>query len=156
MKELIEYRAKLLEKLSETAREFRTACLAVKDPAAPLDGGWSVHQIAVHTRAVEKLVYGWRARQTAIEDNPNFPNFDGDAYMAENYDPQEPLAQVLNDFVESAEALAAWLRTLPTEAWSRLSRHARLGGGLTLQSWVERSLAHIEEHLETVKKQPLK
>jgi hypothetical protein len=27
-----------------------------------------------------------------------------------------------------------------------------MGEDLTLQSWVERSLAHIEEHLETLKK----
>jgi hypothetical protein len=27
-----------------------------------------------------------------------------------------------------------------------------LGRGLTLQSWVEKDLAHIREHLETLKK----
>jgi len=44
------------------------------------------------------------------------------------------------------------LRTLPMKGWSRVSRHTTLGAGLTLQSWVEKDLAHIEEHLETVKK----
>jgi len=34
-----------------------------------------------------------------------------------------------------------------------VSRHTTLGSGLTLQSWVEKDLAHIEEHLETVRKQ---
>jgi hypothetical protein len=40
---------------------------------------------------------------------------------------------------------------LPQEGWSRTSRHASLGGDLTLQLWVERSLAHLEEHLAALK-----
>jgi len=44
------------------------------------------------------------------------------------------------------------LRQLPTEAWSRVSCHEKLGENLTLQLWVERALAHVEEHLETVRK----
>jgi hypothetical protein len=124
----------------------------VKDPYS-VEDGWSVHQIAVHARDVDRLVYGSRVRRTAVEDNPDFPNFDGNAYLAENYDPGEPLTDILNGFVESTKALTELLQTLPAEAWSRTSRHATLGSGLTLQGWVEKNLAHIEEHLETVKKQ---
>ncbi|HMB23687.1 MAG: DinB family protein [Chloroflexota bacterium] len=154
MKELVEYRIELMKRLLEAANEFRTACLKVEDPHAPLsDDGWSVHQIAVHTRDVDRLVYGSRVRRTAVEDNPEFSNFDGNAHLAENYDAGESLATVADDLIKSTQALVELLQTLPTEAWSRLSHHAVLGGGLTLQSWVEKDLAHIEEHLETVKKQ---
>jgi hypothetical protein len=152
MNELLEYRMNLMERLGSAANEFRAASLAVQDPYAPLEeGGWNTHQIAVHTRDVDKLVYGLRARRTAMEDNPEFPNFDGDAYMAENYDATESLSGLLNGFVASVEALVELLRALPVEGWSRQSRHATLGKGFTLQTWVERNLAHIEEHLETVK-----
>ena len=71
--------------------------------------------------------------------------------MAENYDATESLGGLLNGFVESVEALIELLRALPVEAWSRESRHATLGSGFTLQTWVERDLAHIQEHLESVK-----
>jgi hypothetical protein len=153
MKELTEYRANLIDKLVATASDFRAACLAVKDPYAALEeDGWNAHQVAVHTRDVDKLVYGLRARRTALEDNPDFQNFDGDAYMAENYDPTESLSELLNGFVANIEALIELLAALPVEAWSRESRHATLGSGFTLQTWVERDLAHIQEHLETVKK----
>ena len=50
MKELLEYRTKLINRLVDVAHEFRDACLATKDASVSLDGGWSVHQIAVHTR----------------------------------------------------------------------------------------------------------
>ena len=154
MKELEEYRMSLIKGLEEAANAFRTECLAVKDPYAPLEeGGWNIHQIAVHTRDVDKLIYGLRARRTAMEDNPEFPNFDGEAYMAKHYDARESLSELLNGFVESVEALIELLRALPAKGWSRVSSHSTLGSGLTLQTWVEKNLAHIEEHLATVKKQ---
>ncbi len=151
MKELTEYRARLLERLAASAEEFRGACLAVPDPFAPIDGGWNVHQIAVHTRDVHRLVYGLRVRRTAEEDNPEFENFDGDAYMEEHYDAGERLSELLDEFTADVNALVEMLKKLPTEAWSRESRHATLGSGFTLQRWVERDLAHIEEHLKTVR-----
>jgi len=58
-------------------------------------GGWNVHPLAAHTRDVDKLVYGMRARRTLEEDNPLFENFDGDAYMAEHYDAQAIPQKVL-------------------------------------------------------------
>lgn len=153
MKELNEYRTKLLGRLVSAAAEFRDACLAAPDAFTPLDeSGWNAHQVAVHTRDVNRLVYGLRARRTAEEETPEFPNFDGDAYMAENYNAGEPLSEILDGLFEEVETLAGMLRELPAEAWSRESRHATLGGGFTLQTWVERDLAHIEEHLETVRK----
>jgi DinB family protein len=154
MKELEEYRGRLLKRLEQAAKEFRGECLSVKDPYAPVEAGnWNVHQIATHTRDVDQLIYGLRARRTASEDNPVFPNFDGEAYMAQHYDARESLSELLNGFVESVEAFVEWLRSLPPGGWSRVSSHSTLGRGLTLQTWVEKDLAHIEEHLEAVKKQ---
>jgi len=152
VKELLEYRASLIDRLVKTTHEFRVACLAENDIFASLHGGWHIHQIAMHTRDVDKLVYGLRARRTITESNPEFPSFDGDAYMQEHYSSSEPLNKILDELVESVEELAQVLRGLSSEAWSRESRHATLGGGFTLQTWVERDLAHIEEHLRTIKR----
>lgn len=151
MKELEEYRTNLIQRLVQDARQFRSKALAVKDAYAPIDDGWNVHQIAAHTRDVDQLVYGWRTRRTAIEANPEFPSFHGDAYMAEHYSEREPLTQIVDQLVQNVESLAEVLRALPIEAWSRESRHVTLGSGITLQSWVERDLAHIDEHLETIR-----
>jgi hypothetical protein len=153
MKELLEYRRSLVDRLISSANEFRAACLKVQDIYTPLDqGGWNVHQIAAHVRDIDQLVYGTRARRTVVESNPVFSNFDGNAYMAEHYSAIEPLEEILDGFVNNVEALAQLLSDLPNAAWSRESRHATLGHGFTLQSWVERDLAHIEEHIKTVKK----
>jgi len=151
MKELNEYRAQLLERLVSVTKEFRKTCLAEPNPFSPLEeGGWSIHQVATHTRDVHVMVYRFRAQRTAQEENPLFQNFDGEAYMAEHYDPNEPLKPMLDGLVASVQAFVLILERLPVEAWSRESRHATLGGGFTLQSWVERDLAHIEEHLKAI------
>jgi hypothetical protein len=152
MKELIEYRSKLIARLVEASQEIRNACLAIADVAMPLEaGGWTVHQIAAHIRDVDKLVYGSRVRRTVTEHNPEFQNFDGEEYMAEHYSKSEPLAEILGGLVEQVQDLAEELRALPAEAWARESSHVTLGRGLTLQNWVEKDLAHIEEHLEAVR-----
>ena len=152
MKEVIEYRTRLIARLVTAAHEFRAACLAVQDVTMPLAAdGWTVHQIAAHTRDVDKLVYGMRTRRTAVEDNPEFQNFDGEQYMAEHYSKSEPLVEILDGLVEQVESLAEELRTLPLDAWARGSSHVMLGRNLTLQVWVEKDLAHIEEHLQAVR-----
>ena len=153
MNELQEYRKELMDNLEESAREFRDVCLSVKNPYSPIEeGGWNVHQLAAHTRDVDVLVYGMRARRTLQEDNPQFENFDGDAYMAEHYDAQENLVSMLDGFVLNVLSLVNALRGLPSEAWGRPSCHLIQGSGMTLQTWVERDLGHIKEHLESVKK----
>ncbi len=152
MKELMEYRTSLINRLVKVAHNFRAECLAVQDAFAPFHpGGWNTHQIAAHTRDVDELAYGLRARRTAEEEDPEFQNFDGEAYMAEQYSASEPLDTILNELVGSVENLAEKLRTLSAESWSRVSHHAMLGRGLTLQSWVEKDLAHIEEHLRSIR-----
>lgn len=152
MKELLEYRKNLIDRLVQVAHEFRKESLAVADPYASLNGGWSVHQIATHTRDVDQLVYGRRARRTVAETNPEFPNFDGEAFMAGQYSADTPIHEILDTFVNNVETMAQMLRGLPMEAWSRESRHVTFGRGFTLQTWVERDLAHITEHLEAVRK----
>lgn len=153
MNELLEYRRHLLERIMSAAEEFNAACSSVRNQSAPLEeGGWNVHQLAVHVRDVNALVYGMRICRTVEEENPEFQNFDSDSWMVEHYKPDEPIVIVLDELINNVSTQVEWLRGLPDEAWSRESRHTVYGGRFTMQTWVERSLAHIEEHLETVKK----
>ncbi|MEP6895757.1 MAG: DinB family protein, partial [Chloroflexota bacterium] len=132
MKELTEYRTLLLNKLTTTAKDFQAACLAVTDPFASLEAGsWNIHQLAAHTRDVHQLVYGLRAQRTALEDNPEFESFDGDAYTREHYSADESLQNILDGLVQNMDELVVTFRDLPDEAWSRVSRHAKLGSGFT-------------------------
>jgi len=153
MKQLLEYRSKLIDRLEAATNEFHSACLASQDARRNTDeASWNIHQLAVHTRDTDKLVYGPRIRRTVEEDNPVFENFDADEQMSATYNPDEPLASILDELSASVKKTVSMLRELPPEAWSRISSHEIYGGGFTLQTWVERGLAHIQEHLDTVNK----
>ena len=147
----MEYRTRLVARLAEAAREFRSACEA-GIPERHVEGDWSLHQIAAHVRDVDRSVYGDRARRTLAEEDPFFNRFDADNWMAGNYRQAEPLKGILEEFIANLDDLCRILNEAPASAWARVSRHETMGEGLTLQLWVERSLAHIEEHLQTITK----
>ena len=151
MEQILEYRQRLLARYETAACEFREAVATATSSTHPRKAdGWSIHQIAVHTRDVEKMVYGLRFRRTLEEDNPLFENFDGDVWMDEHYQADEPMEIILDELVDSVQEAVTRLRGVALEAWTRPSRHATYGGGFTVQTWVERALAHIEEHLKSV------
>ncbi len=151
MKELIEYRKRLVERLAEAAHEFYSAYEAA-DPSRLVEGEWTLHQVAAHVRDIDRAVYNARAQRTLQEDTPLFESVDPDDWMARNYDGNEPLKNILHEFKSNVEALCNLLNEMPDEAWARDSRHETLGDELTLQLWVERSLAHIQEHLDAIRK----
>ena len=72
MKELLEYREKLIRRFGEAAQEFRVACEAVNNPFEKIEDGWTLHQIVSHVRDTEKVVYSERIYQTLNGDNPEF------------------------------------------------------------------------------------
>lgn len=152
MKELMEYRDKMVARLREASAEFCEACRSFKDPYAKAEGEWTAHQIAFHVRGIDREVYGMRILRTLNDENPLFNNFDPEGWMAANYNRDEPMGGILDEFWTRMAEITDTLRRAPREAWSRPSQHEALGKDLTLQLWVERSLAHVEEHLAALKK----
>jgi hypothetical protein len=147
MEELLEYRQRMLNKLAEAPGLVEAAILRTKDQTQPLEaGGWNIHQVVAHMRDVNQHVYLPRLHRIIDEENPIFENFDGEAWMAEHYQPREPISKLVSGFKEQCRSSADWLRSLPLEAWNRPGRHASFGKH-SLQWWVERTLAHISEHL---------
>src|SRR5688572_18526896 len=105
MKELLEYREKLMARLAQATKEFCEICQTFENPFEKVDGDWNVHQIASHTRDVEKLIYGERVHKTLNKDTPHFKSFNADAWMAEHYDKDESLNKILIDFDSSVSEL---------------------------------------------------
>src|SRR4051812_48246668 len=95
---VVDYRARLLEKLLESTDMFCAACRAVKNPHKPFDEhGWSIHRLAHHVRDVDVQSYGMRARRTLTEQYPSFPKFDADTWASEHYDAHEALENILSE-----------------------------------------------------------
>jgi len=149
--ELYAYRNKLLSRTLAATKEFCSLCCQIRDPFKPLTpDDWSTHQMAVHVRDVDRQVYGARLRRAVAEDHPVFKNFDGLAWLAEHYSQEEPLEDILKEFQDSIHGLVGWLSSLSPADWSRTTRH-EVYGEFAMQAWAERGLAHIEEHIRSIK-----
>lgn len=148
MEELLEYRQRMLEQLVEAPRRLEKS-LGEKDDLyqflQPAD--WNAHQVIVHMRDVNQQVYLPRLARIVNEENPTFENFDGDAWMETHYMADEPAGKILKDFSNGCQNTFNIVKDLPSAGWNRPGTHPTLGKH-TLQWWLERTLAHISEHLE--------
>jgi hypothetical protein len=147
MEELLEYRQRMVKKIAKAPELVDAAILRIKHQTISLESdGWNIHQVVAHMRDVNKHVYLPRLHRIIDEEDPMFENFDGEAWMAEHYQPQEPIHKLAAEFGEQCRSSADWLNSLPHEAWNRPGRHPAFGKH-SLQWWAERTLAHIDEHL---------
>jgi hypothetical protein len=147
MEELLEYRQRMINKIDSAPELVDAAILRIKDPTQPLEAdGWNIHQVVAHMRDVNQHVYLLRLHRIIDEENPMFEDFNGDAWMAEHYQPHEPIQKLASEFKEQCSTSVDWLKNLPHEDWNRPGRHPSFGKH-SLQWWVERTLAHISEHL---------
>lgn len=150
MKELMEYREKLIARLSEATKEFCETCESLGESKKIADGQ-TVHQIAFLVRDINQHLFGVRIHETLEEENPLFKDFDPDQWMQTHYREEEPLSEILDALSTNVQNICKLLNGMPQAGWSRLSHHELLGNELTLQLWVERDLAFIEEQLKTLK-----
>ena len=98
MEELLEYRQRMINKIAKAPELIETAILRITDHTQPLEaGGWNIHQVIAHMRDVNQHVYLPRLHRIIDEENPMFENFDGDAWMAEHYQPLEPIGKLSSE-----------------------------------------------------------
>ena len=149
MQELWAYRERLLGRHAEQVLELRRAletfpAKRLTEPAP--DGGWSAHRLVAHVRDVEIQAYIPRVHRLLAEVDPLLADFEAEAFTAEHYDPAEPVGQMVDDIDRARRGLRAELPIDKAQAWSRTGRHPALGVR-SVQAWVERAVAHFDEHL---------
>jgi len=115
-------------------------------PAAP--GKWSVREILCHLADCE-LVFGFRLRQTAAEENPTIQPFDQD-HWALTY-PKMDASQSLSVFSALRDWNLAFIRALGLAALSRKTTHPERGT-MTFQTILETMGGHDVNHLKQVEK----
>jgi hypothetical protein len=149
MDELYDYRQRLLERYAAIPGEFasRLASLSQEARYRPLEpGGLNLHQVIAHLRDVEAQAFLPRLERILSEEVPLLSNFNQDAWMKSYYRAGEPLEAILAEFKGLRSRECGRLKNMPQNGWNRVGRHP-VWGVRTLQWWVERSLAHNEEHL---------
>lgn len=145
---LEDYRRELLGRYLGQVDDYRShvsglTASAVRTAIKP--GEWSPHQLIFHVRAVDQQAYGPRLEQILREDQPTLSDFDESEWMAAHYDPDETPAAILDGWASVRRRYADLLADVPPPGWSRIGRQS-YWGERTLQWWVERAIAHAEDH----------
>ena len=145
---LDDYRRRLLECYRSQPAAYRERLrhsngASLQAPIKP--GEWSAHQLIFHVRAADEQAYGPRLLRILREDRPQLENYDEVAWMADHYDPSEAAEAILDRWQAARQAWAGILESAPPGAWSRAGLHP-FYGERTLQWWLERAVAHGEDH----------
>jgi hypothetical protein len=153
MQDLLDYRARLVERFGRQPSEFAQAIAALPEAEWWLrrgPDGRTVHALMAHTRDLEALAYLPRLRRILREDDPALPAFASHRWSEADYDATEPMEALLADFARAREEEVALVRDLAPAGWSRCGFHPPTGRR-TAQWWVERALAHGREHLADIR-----
>jgi hypothetical protein len=145
----LRYRDGLIARLRASGDDVVWCAELVPSPGvewAP-DGEWSALQILTHLRDVEYGIQIARVQAAVLEDNPEFPPFNAEAWRAAHRPNPETYAEVVADFAAGRRALAAMLDRLDDDDWGRPVRTAAFGQS-TLEVVVERAYLHTLDHLQ--------
>jgi len=149
MEELYDYRERLLDRYGAIPGEFesRLASLATAAGYASQEpGGLKLRQVMAHVRDVEAQSFSPRLERILSEETPMLSDLDQSGWKETHYQAGESLEDILAEFRELRFRELGRLRNMSQMDWNRPGRHP-VWGLRTLQWWVERSLAHNEEHL---------
>jgi hypothetical protein len=150
---LLDYRARLLERLEAIVPELADAVAAIAEEQwhTPGPAGQrSPHASIAHLRDVERHAYLVRLRRLLAEEHPTFELFDPPDWETSYYQPTEPMTNILADYAGVRESELQILRNLAIEQWARQGRHTTLGVR-AVQWWVERMLEYAEDRLKELK-----
>ena len=116
----------------------------------PAPGKWSIHEIVCHMRDAERLGYLHRYTKILAEDNPTFPDVDGDVLCQEGQYRRLTLREVLRDWRALRKESLVLLKKVKESQWTRIGTHAT-AGPMSLETVLQRqALGNDEAHLSQV------
>jgi len=143
-------RDRSLEIIRSTADRLKAALAGVPRKLLtwrPAPGKWSIHEIVCHMRDAERDGYLYRYRRLLAEDNPTFPDVDGDKLALERQYGRMNLREAVRDWRAARKEVLALLKKIRPEQWQRIGTHESLGP-MSLEIILKRqALGNDEAHL---------
>jgi hypothetical protein len=156
MEELIAYRQMLLAALESIIEQLTHTVNAMPSTAwhqpYSLDSH-TPHSVLAHLRDLEAVWFALQLPRLQYESTPVLPACAKRSWRENHYQPDEAIADILNEFSNLRSQELTWLRTLSSEDWSRIARHP-WHGIHTLQWWVEHQLDLSQQHLKELASVP--
>jgi len=116
----------------------------------PAPGKWSIHEIVCHMRDAERDGYLYRYSRVLAEDNPTFPDVDGDKLALERQYGRMNLREAVRGWRAARKEVLALLKKIRPEQWQRIGTHESLGP-MSLEIILNRqALGNDEAHLAQI------
>jgi hypothetical protein len=112
----------------------------------PANGGWSIHEIAVHIADSETLGYV-RFRKCIAESGQGAPGYNGDAWAAQLHYQDQSVLEALEQFRWLRLRTYKLLQGLEDAVWANTFEHPQRGK-LTLEQVLAIYANHIPDHVE--------
>jgi DinB family protein len=148
-----EERDALLVLYRDGATAFRAALADLDDAeldARPIDGEWTVREIAHHL-ADSELNSAVRLRRLIAEDEPVLQGYDEATFVRRLHVTERPIASSI-DAAEAARASTLTILETLTEAeWTRTGTHAEQGP-YSVEAWLEDYARHPWDHAEQARR----
>jgi DinB family protein len=143
-------REQYLDIIRSTADRLKVALAGVPRKLLvwrPAPGKWSIHEIVCHMRDAERDGYLHRYRKILDEDNPIFPDVDGDKLALERQYGRMNLREVVRDWRAARKEVLAVLKKVKGGQWLRSGTHESLGP-MSLEDILKRqATGNDEAHL---------
>ena len=147
-----EERDALLVRYRDGAAEFRSAMAGVEDgelDQRPLEGEWTVREIAHHLADSEAMAYT-RLRRLVADDDPVVIQGYDEPRWAERLHYDRPIGEAIAVVRAVRSASLALLESLTEDEWHRSGRHAE-SGPYGVERWLEIYAEHPHEHAAQIR-----
>ena len=141
----------LLNRLQDSAQQVADA---VKKLSAeqlnriPQEGEWSLHHALAHVRDTDVHVFLYRTARILKEKTPPaVASFHQEEYSKQHYSADEPLENIVKEFVSARRKLVKLLRGTTDRDWNRYAVHPEYGN-ISIEYIALHTYNHTLEHLQ--------
>ena len=146
-------RSALMDRYATAAGEFEAAIADVRDDeldAHPIDGEWSVRQIAHHVCDSE-MTSAIRLRRLIAEDNPEIVGYDEMEWSLRLHYPERPIGPSMLAMRGARDTTLSILECLTDAEWERAGTHTE-AGAYSVDRWLQIYAEHPREHGEQARR----
>lgn len=147
-------KSRLLANLKSLPHELDDLVAGMSDDELrwrPIPNKWSIAEILVHLRDVEREVFQVRIRQTLLEDRPTFAAWDQERAAVERDYLSQSATAALAEFGEIRSQTAAFLESAPVDQWQRTGIHPARGEKTVEEMVTWQIKSHDLSHLVQIK-----
>ena len=105
---------------------------------------WTAREV-VHHLADSEMTSAIRLRRVLVEDHPDIPNYDEEAFAKRLHYTERPIQAALDALSAARRTTLEILERMTEQDWQRSGTHSE-SGPYSAQTWLEIYAAHAHDH----------